>query len=384
MKKYILIVLLIILYNCFVYSKPSDRIKFYSNELSNIEEIFFSNVDENKIDLQTYYDGFLIASSITNESDFLFYRDKINEIRLRAMENMLQYQNESDYNKGKILLKWLYTSNILKKYYLSSTLANHLIDSGSYNCLSSTIIYTLLATELGLDVNAVFTPNHSFATLKTEKGEIDVETTVEYGFDPGTEEIEEFENQQRIIYVPKTNYGNRKNVDLNFLISSLYANTISLIPTYNINNLAAYKKGFYLSPNEKLFQNNIVITLNNKAIDNIDTKNYEEAIVYLEDALHFEPNSEITKYNIVYFYQTKGSEYLDKNDFASAINIFKNALKETDNNTSIMHNLKVSYYNYIRNEYDANRFENAKIILSRAFLIFPNDGDFRYLEDLLY
>ena len=118
MKKYILIVLLIILYNCFVYSKPSDRIKFYSNELSNIEEIFFSNVDENKIDLQTYYDGFLIASSITNESDFLFYRDKINEIRLRAMENMLQYQNESDYNKGKILLKWLYTSNILKKYLL--------------------------------------------------------------------------------------------------------------------------------------------------------------------------------------------------------------------------------------------------------------------------
>jgi len=386
MKKYFLILLFISLYSFLAYSKPSDRIKFYSDELSAIEESFFSDVDSdnNGLNIQSYYDGFLIASSITNESNFLYYKDKIDEIRIRAIENMLEHNDKSDYDKGKILLKWLYSSGILKKYYQSATLAGQMLDNGSYNCLSSTILYTLLATELGLNVYAVFTPNHSFAVIKTEKGSIDIETTVEYGFDPGVKEVEQFENQQRIVYVPKTNYGNRTPVDLNFLIASLYANTISLVPSYNIDNLAAYKKGFYLSPEANIFQNNIIATLNNKSLDNIKKKNYEQAMVYLEDALHFIPENATTKHNIVFFYQSKGLDYLNNKDFPSAIDVFRYALKETNNNKSIKHNLKVSYYNYVINEYNAKRFENAKIILSRALSVFPNDNDFMTLKGSLY
>lgn len=376
----IFVLFFVLSFTKFIYASPSDRIEFYSDELSSLERQYFFNIDKNRNDLQTYYDGFLIASSITNKNEYLYYKDLLDQVRLRMFSYMEDYKDESDYDKGRILLKWLYSSGILKNYHLSATLATHLFDDGSYNCLSSTIIYTLLATELGLDVHAIFTSDHSFVVINTERGNIDVETTVEYGYDPGQKEIAEFQNQQRIVYVPKTNYRNRKSVDIDFLIASLYGNTISLVPSRNLDNLSAYKKGFYIAPKEEFFQKNIEISLNNRAIDQINNKNYEVAFDLLSAAVKFNSNSEMTRHNIVYYYQHQGISYLNERDYPSAIAIFEHALEQTNGDNSVKNNLKVAYYNYIVNEYNANRFENAKIILARATKRFPNDNDFIELQ----
>ncbi len=384
MRKHIFVLIFIlVLSSQFLYSSPSKVIGFEPHELTSIERAFFGNIDKNRDKLQMYYDGFLIASGITEKAGFDHYKKMLNSLRKRTLTYMKEHQNKSDYERGKLLLEWLYSSGTLKTYYLRSTLANNLFDDGSYNCLSASIIYTLLAVELGLDAHAIFTSNHAFVSLNTERGAVDVETTVVYGFDPGSEQIQEFQEQQRIVYVPKSNYKDRQNVELDFLIASIYGNAISLVPRQNVDNLTAYKKGFYISPNSDFFRNNIVILLNNKAIDEIKYRNYEVAAEMLSKAIKFDPKNSITERNVVYYYQQQGIDYLNANNYPSAISIFEHALEVTNNDKSVKNNLKVAYYNYIVYEYKSNRFENAKIILSRAMKVFPNDRDFSELKKVV-
>ncbi len=383
MKRFVLIFTFMLIATQFVYSKPSDIITFDDSELTSIERVFFANIDRNRNKLQTYYDGFLIASGITERADFEHYKNKLDALRREVVTYMKGYRGNTNYERGKLLLEWLYSSGTLRKYYIRSTLANNLFDDGSYNCLSASIIYTLLAIEIGLEANAIFTSNHAFVTLNTEKGYIDVETTVSYGFDPGSKQIQEFQEQQRIVYVPKSNYQDRQHVDIDFLVASIYGNAISLVPSRNVDNLTAYKKGFYIAPEADFFRKNIVILLNNKAIDEIQYRNYETAADFLSTAIKFDPRNDITERNVVYYYQQQGIDYLNSKDYPSAISVFEHALESTNNDNSIRNNLKVSYYNYVVHEYQSNRFENAKIILSRAMKRFPNDRDFNELKKAL-
>ncbi len=382
MKKIYIFVLVfaLILSQLATASTASKMISFDEAELTSLEKKYFYNIHKNRNKLETYYDGFLIASGITENVEFEHYKGLLNKLRRDVAEYMKEHKNKTHYERGQLLLSWLYSSGTLKKYYLRSTLAGNLFDDGSYNCLSSTIIYTLLALELGLEPRAVFTSNHAFVSLNTEHGHVDVETTVAYGFNPGSKQIQEFEKEQRIVYVPRSNYNDRQYVDVDFLVASVYGNAISLVSSQNKNNLTSYKKGFYISPTSDFFRNNIIILLNNKAIDQIKYKNYEEAASLLSTAIKFDSQNSITERNVIYYYHQQGIDYLNANDYPSAISVFEHALEVTKNDISVKNNLKVAYYNYIVYEYKSNRFENAKIILSRAMKKFPNDKDFMELK----
>ena len=43
-----------------------------------------------------------------------------------------------------------------------------------------------IAKEMGLNVVGILTKDHAFCMLKDRRGNKDIETTIRYGFDPGT------------------------------------------------------------------------------------------------------------------------------------------------------------------------------------------------------
>ncbi|MBW5383794.1 hypothetical protein E6A46_10675, partial [Brachyspira pilosicoli] len=103
MKKYVIILLFIV--SLIVYSKPSDKIKFDETELTPLEKEFFTKIDNGDTnDIELYYDGFIIASGITDEDEFKFYREKLNDIRNMAKDELSQYVDEGAYDFGNRLL----------------------------------------------------------------------------------------------------------------------------------------------------------------------------------------------------------------------------------------------------------------------------------------
>lgn len=364
-----------------LYSKPSDRVIFQSGELTKLEAEFFNKVNIGDITLDTYYDAFLIASDIVHYEQFNKYKTELNSLRERAKKDLTIYALEGAEVLAEELLLWLYSDQgILKEYVVKSTLAQDLFDRGEYNCLNSSIIYSLIYMEFGFKVKGVLTKDHSFSTVITPSGEIDVETTIAFGFNPGVKEIEQMENIQSITYVPKGNYKDREDVTVITLIASLYANSISLLGR-SINDpyksLTMYKKGYYLAPDFKFFQKNILSSMNNMAISNIKKGNYEEAMNYFYQAEKFDDTNTVTKQNKIFYYNTIGILYLNKKDYPSAIQAFKEGVVAMGTNSQVLtKNLKIAYYNYAVNEYNAKRYNNANFISNEALLLFPNDKSF--------
>lgn len=59
-----------------------------------------------------------------------------------------------------------------------------IFESGEFNCISSALLYAVLARELGLAIEGVMMPTHAFIQLNLPNGSpIDVETTSPNGFD---------------------------------------------------------------------------------------------------------------------------------------------------------------------------------------------------------
>jgi hypothetical protein len=66
--------------------------------------------------------------------------------------------------------------NYLKKYVQYASV-DELFTSGSYHCLTGTILYSLILTELGIEHEVIETNYHIFLIAQTSEGEVLIETT---------------------------------------------------------------------------------------------------------------------------------------------------------------------------------------------------------------
>lgn len=132
-----------------------------------------------------------------------------------------EMQTLSEEDRGRAILKYLYR-DYLKKYDLNQTKLDIAIETGNYNCVSSAVLYMAAAKAAGLQVYGQSTTQHAFCSiyLSSQKEnqsakaiKIDVETTNPYGFNPGSKEEIENQNQIKKYYVvPKKYYSNRVQV----------------------------------------------------------------------------------------------------------------------------------------------------------------------------
>lgn len=151
------------------------------------------------------------------------------EKRLRAAIAELATQElpASEGARAEAILTFMH-SRFLRRYEERQTRLDLLVLSGSYNCVSSAVLYLILGTAAGLDVEGVVTRDHALCTVRTEAGRVDVETTSSLGFDPGTrrEFQDEFGRVTGFSYVPPRNYRDRSPVGPLELVSLIFSNRI--------------------------------------------------------------------------------------------------------------------------------------------------------------
>ena len=130
--------------------------------------------------------------------------------------------------RGEYILVFLH-QRFLGAYSANQTRVDEIFTLGRYNCVSSAVLYMVLARSAGLDVQGVVTRDHAFATMNTGAELIDVETTNRYGFDPGNrkEFLDAFGKTTGFAYTPVKNYRDRMTIGGAELISLILANRIS-------------------------------------------------------------------------------------------------------------------------------------------------------------
>ncbi|MCG8453133.1 MAG: hypothetical protein MI717_08135 [Spirochaetales bacterium] len=146
--------------------------------------------------------------------------------RFMEIHSSLPRFQGSEAERGEALLEWMH-ENLLSRYVESQTRLDVLLSEGTYNCVSSAVLYLLLADDLV--VEGVLTRDHAFCRVVLSENEgIDVETTTAFGFNPGTkrEAIDAFSGRTGFTYVPPGNYRQRQRIGEKELISLILQNRI--------------------------------------------------------------------------------------------------------------------------------------------------------------
>jgi len=153
----------------------------------------------------------------------------LQKIRI-AVETMNKTNDlpSSGREKAEFILTYMHR-NILKSYSLYQTKIDTIFSNGSYNCVSSAVLYMILCTSAGIDVSGVVTKDHALAMVHINGEDIDVETTNRYGFDPGNKKEfnDQFGRTTGFAYVPARNYRDRQTISKIELISLILNNRIS-------------------------------------------------------------------------------------------------------------------------------------------------------------
>ena len=145
-----------------------------------------ANNVQNNVQWRNLAEASLWASSVNAgqgaEQRALAYMDRINAAaaELAAASDLPRDPKE----RGDYVLTFIHR-RFLRNYSELQTRVDEIFVSGRYNCVSSAILYMVLAQSVGLDVEGVMTRKHAFVTVAAGSERIDVETTNRFGFDPG-------------------------------------------------------------------------------------------------------------------------------------------------------------------------------------------------------
>jgi tetratricopeptide (TPR) repeat protein len=114
---------------------------------------------------------------------------------------------------------------VFRQYDERQTRLHVVLGTGRFNCVSSAVLYGLLARSLDLEFRAVQTSDHAFIRVAAGAEGWDVETTNPYGFDPGSrrEFTDSFGRVTGYSYVPPGQYSRRRELgDKGLLALILY------------------------------------------------------------------------------------------------------------------------------------------------------------------
>ncbi|WP_455383152.1 hypothetical protein [Salinispira pacifica] len=166
----------------------------------------------------------LIASGVRQE-DLAGYQQKIAALVDEAKTATVGLDAASRADK---LLQLLHQKT-LGTYSFYQTRVDVLLDTGSFNCVSSATVYNLVAEAIGLKTAAVSTTDHAFSQVVLPDRTVDVETTSALGFDPGQkrEFHDAFGKLTGFAYVPPGNYSRRTLIDDRGLIALILQNLMT-------------------------------------------------------------------------------------------------------------------------------------------------------------
>jgi len=237
-----------------------------------LEAQFFTDLRDGRAGRWSLADAFFIASGIRGEADLKRARDWIDQATSRAHEALKRHKSVEE--RADYLLRWVH-QNLFSSYQARSTDAISMIRAGRYNCLSSCLIYGVIAERLGLYVTGIAVDRHAFCRVYSSASRRgrgwDVETTTPLGFNPGRD----IKISNAVVSVPRSRYRNRREMSLFELMGLLYTNHMGLNQAYPglRDRLLAYQKATLFHPTEPTIQHNLVAAhtqLISRAIDRAD------------------------------------------------------------------------------------------------------------------
>ena len=296
----------------------------------------FEDANDGKLNSWSIDEAALLASGVTDEAKRNEYLKKLDKIESEAKHATDALSNS--FEKGQALLKFLHAGPMSKGYVAKQTDLAAILDSGTFNCVSSATLFNVVGRRLGLDCRGIEVPEHAFAILYDGIAHADVETTTESGFNPSRDEAaqKEFSELTGFNYIPDSNRDQRREVGDVGLIAITY-----------------YNHGVVLS----------------------EEKRYPEALMAYFRAMSLDPESDSAVKNALAVLANWSLELANEQHFEEALNVLATGLDLAPEDATLVNNHKAVWGEWAESLMKAGKDDEAIALLQRAAREVP-DGDF--------
>ncbi|NOY08151.1 MAG: hypothetical protein GXP33_04835 [Spirochaetes bacterium] len=329
-----------------------------------------------------------------------------------------------DKTAAEKILKYLHR-HIFKKYMEKQTRIDVVFRDGTYNCVSSAVIYMFFAKSLGFRVKGVRTKDHAFCSISAGGRDYDVETTSPYGFDPGEKKIftDQFGRTTGYTYVPPGNYRDRSTISDRQMLGLILYNRNAFLTTQrdfisaigpavdayallkdtesmnrlavSLNNAASMygitgntKRGIeFLKRSIEIYgkdeignklKSNLSKLYNNYVIGLINRKKYDDAfsVLHTKDAemyLHRDARKKL----VVYLYQVRAKAAAGGSAYLRAAAILEKGIRETGRDYRLLRNYAVYVHNAAVEKIKSGDYRAAEMIINEGLKLVPDSAVMR-------
>ncbi|HZN35659.1 MAG TPA: hypothetical protein VFB80_17640 [Pirellulaceae bacterium] len=227
-------------------------------------------------------EALLFASGCEDAAARARYREQYEKLVVAAKE--ATKDAKTDRERGEALMKFLHAGVMSKGYDLDETTLTAIFDQGKFNCVSSSAMYYLVGSRLGLKLQLIsipggpFLPGHAALDLIDGRQRVQVEPTNPDGFDWQTK----IKRPGVIVlgFVPDRKQG--REVDPLGLAATIYSNRGVELgksdPPRRLEEARMYASALALDPLTSTATNNLTALFTNWGPALADDQKFEEGV----------------------------------------------------------------------------------------------------------
>lgn len=318
---------------------PADAIQVISKLRDTVdvpttpdEVSLFKDAADGSLDKWSFAEAALISSGITNEQDRKRLLDQIDRL-----ETDLKHQISDSlpaFERGQKLLELMHQTALSGGYQKQQTNLSKVLETGTFNCVSSATLYNILAKRIGLDARGIEVPDHAFSIVYDGTSHADVETTTQRGFNPARNKaaVGEIRRQTGFVYIPDRQRSKRREIDDTGMIALTYYNHgVRCSEAKNFDGaMINYFKALSLDSKNKSAIKNVLAAIANWSGTLAEDGKLEQALAVLTIGLELAPKDRTINHNHKFVWQQMAKRALDKDDIQEALGVFATAYERTN------------------------------------------------------
>ena len=331
---------------------------------------------------ENYITFALIASGVTDR-EIPRYKKIVDKLvfDLNSDIETKQVSSEKDI-LAEFILGYLHR-RLFHQYFANQTKINEMLENRRFNCVSSSVLYTAICRNFGINITGLIVPDHVLVQLRTPTTKIDIETTIRYGFDPASkkEVLDHLGKITGFVYVDQKNYKQRSEISDRQMISLIYSNRYKALNDQRRHAEATrvLYAGWQLAGNLPRTLNTWENGISNYIIS-LDRLNRFSDALYVIDLIteKFPTLKQPTElhYNI---YLNWSYHALKAKQFELGSKVAQEGLKTYPRDRKLLQNLKSAYVSQTQTLVKKRDFNSARLTIETAKQLFPNENSFQKL-----
>ncbi|MEC8840191.1 MAG: transglutaminase family protein [Candidatus Poribacteria bacterium] len=331
---------------------------------------------------ENYITFALIASGVTDR-EIPRYKKIVDKLvfDLNSDIETKQVSSEKDI-LAEFILGYLHR-RLFHQYFANQTKINKMLENRRFNCVSSSVLYTAICRNFGINITGLIVPDHVLVQLRTPTTKIDIETTIRYGFDPASkkEVLDHLGKITGFVYVDQKNYKQRSEISDRQMISLIYSNRYKALndQRHHAEATRVLYAGWQLAGDLPRTLNTWKNGISNYIIS-LDRLNRFSDALYVIDLIteKFPTLKQPTElhYNI---YLNWSYHALKAKQFELGSKVAQEGLKTYPRDRKLLQNLKSAYVSQTQTLVKKRDFNSARLTIETAKQLFPNENSFQKL-----